>query len=479
MSFDSFLRKRHQKYYSDMPYEYYLRSLEGPARPGFDPVKVEGTGGEPMEPTEAMMGVTPMKGIEKFYPEIGGTVGGMVAGVTVGGMVAGVPGAAVGGAIGEAGREFAEGEDLSGEKILVEGGIQGLWEKGGRLAEKGITKLLSPSAGKILPETKEAVEHFGKYGGYISPAQQAEGKLIDLAEGVSEASITGGPRFFKFRENQAKAFEATADDLIERMGSSMDEFDVGVLFVEEIGKSDLAFRTQASAFYKNVDRLTAGAGVDLRPLKEFAEEQMEKALAREGIGGSAAGDMLTKKVVKLDDFISFEEADKLRSGFGAEISSFEGKKDAAAGVAKKYFGLTSESMENSAKALGDEAHAAWEKARTFYKEGKATFQSKYMRGLVGLMEDSRTRRGAEAIVGQIFKPGRESAIREVKRALKDKPQVWNNLNTFRNLYQARIKGNTECCRYWAKVAVTPKRGRSNANSVDTSIRSCWACSNGF
>jgi hypothetical protein len=368
MSFDLFLRKRHQKYYSDMPYEYYLRSLEGPARPGFDPVKVEGTGGEPMEPTEAMMGVVPTEGVEELYPEIGATVGGMTLGI---------PGAAFGGAVGELGREFVAGEDISPKKIVTEGGIQGGIEAVARGGTKVAGKILAPSAKNILPETKEAAEYFRGFGGEFSPAQAVEGKLIDLAEGVSEASMTGGPRFFKFREGQARAFKETAAELVDRIGTKMGDYEIGLVFADAVQKSDKVFRTQAGAFYKNVDSLTKGASVDITALQKFAEEKMGLAVARKGIGGSAAGDMLLKRVSSLgkkvvdgeivsSPFITFEEAAAIRSGFIDEVASFEGKRDKASGLAKRFLSLTHEAMEESAKNLGDEAFAAWEKARAFY-----------------------------------------------------------------------------------------------------------------
>jgi hypothetical protein len=426
--FDEFVHLFHQKFYPDMSFEDYSKKIEY-SGPGYEPVTVRGVGGEPMAPTEAMMGVVPTKGVEEVWPEIGATVGGMALGI---------PGAAAGGALGEAGREYVAGEGISPKKIVTEGGIQGGIEALARGGTKVLGKILAPSAGKISPETIEAAESFKRFGGELSPAQAVEGKLIDLAEGVSEASMTGGPKFFKFREGQARAFESMADDLAERVGTSLSDYEVGTLFADAIEKSDRVFRTQAKALYKNVDSLTSGAGVDLRPLKEFAGEQLETALTREGIGGSAAGDQLIKKVAKLGDFVSFEEASAIRSGLGEEISSFLGRKDKAAGISKKFFSMTNEAMEESAKNLGDEAFTAWKKANSFYKEGKSTFQSKFMRNLLGLVEDSASRRGAEAISSQIFKPGKETAIREVKRALKGKPNVWDKL---RGSYLSRVLHN--------------------------------------
>ena len=417
MSFDEFLKRYQTKNYPDMDFEDFSQRI-GYGGPGYEPVAVKGTSGPPMEPMEALTGTTPMPGIEKYYRDIGGSVGGIVGGV---------PGAALGGAAGEAARQYISGEELSPSKLITEGGIQGGLELAGVGTAKAVGKVLAPSSAHMLPETVEAGKAFERFGGSFSPAQAVEGKLIDMAEGVAEASMTGGPKYFRFREGQKAAYKSMAKNLTDRLGSSLEPREIGMLFVDAIEKSDKVFREQATALYKNVDRLTAEAGVDITPLKEFAHEKLLEVEARGGIGGSATGDQLIKRIEKLPSRMSFNEAASLRSGLGIEVSSFEGKRDAAAGIAKKLYGLTNDAMEVAAKDLGDEAYTAWKKASDFYKEGKATFQSEYIRGLTNIVEDRRSMKGAEAIASEIFKPGRETAIINVKRALRDKPHVWSEL----------------------------------------------------
>jgi len=71
---------------------------------------------------------------------------------------------------------------------------------------------------------------------------------------------------------------------------------------------------------------------------------------------------------------------------------------------------------------------AWNNARAFYKEGEAQFNNRLIRRMVKLADDTGT--GAEMIAPAIFKPGRVTSIRMVKRAMNADPVTWKKMQGF-------------------------------------------------
>jgi len=358
-------------------------------------------------------------------------------------------------------------------------GRQAAYEAGGRILVGGVQKALAPMAKKVIPGLTKVGQVLGEYmEPYIkrpgwfqkimktkpqgfTPAQQSDSWIVDTLEEVAEGSFTGGGNIRRFKDAQKRGFQAFVDDTAESMwkhvNAKLGKDEIGTIVGDTIEGNNAAFMSAAKALYKNVDDLTrgtikkvpvtekvttsildktgkpltrevtklveqevGGARVSLIPLKEFANNILKTAEKRQGIGATQAGDSLLKKVVSLNDTISFADAQAIRAGLIDEISTMSVTKDKAQGLAKKFLSLTDSSMEQAARNLTPVALDAWRTANKFYKHGKTTFANKFIRKLGQMAKDSPDR-----VSDIIFQPGRITQIQKVKNAV-DKG-TWESL----------------------------------------------------
>lgn len=324
---------------------------------------------------------------EKFKGEIpqmaGGTVGG-IAGAKAGAMAgakipAGHPvlkgaaiagGAAIGAGIGGMGGKGYQqyyrmtrpgSEPMTLGEIYTEQAIAGIEEAASELAGRTIVgvggKLLAPVRKRLLPGASKLSKHLLKRGAHLTPAQMTESRIIDTVEGMAEKSFFGGGKLQRLKTlMQPKAFTKYVDDIVEQVArgakTNLSPEEVGDLLLDTIEGKRLAFRTTAKAAYARVDRLSKGTKVSLAPLKEFARRTMKTAATRKGIGSTHAGDTLLKKVLQLDDLVTFKQAQSLRSALIDERSAMAVTRDKAIGLSKQFIRLTDDAMDTGAKSLG-------------------------------------------------------------------------------------------------------------------------------
>lgn len=383
---------------------------------------------------------------EKFKGELpqmaGGTAGGL-AGAKVGArfgplgaLAGGVIGAGVGGMGGKGYQQLyrmGKGEPMTIGDIYTEQAIAGIEEAASELAGRGIAKvggkLLAPVRKRLLPGASGLSKQLLKRGAHLTPAQMTESRIIDTIEGMAEKSFFGGGKLQRLKTlTQPKAFTKYVDDIVEQISrgvkTNLSPEDVGDLLLDTIEGKRVAFKATAKAAYARVDKLSKGTRVNLQPLKEFAKRSMRQAKIRKGIGSTQAGDTLLGKVLQLDDFVTFKQAQSLRSALLDERSAMAITRDKAIGLAKQFTRLTDDAMEAGANNFSDvsEAVNAWRIANKFYREGQEKFNKKIIKSLTKTLAEN-----PEVAVRKIFRPQASRQIKVIKD-LVDK-STWRQLKT--------------------------------------------------
>jgi len=396
---------------------------------------------------------------EKFKGEIpqmaGGTVGGIAgakAGAIAGAKIpAGHPllkgatiagGAAIGAGIGGMGGKGYQqyyrmtrpgAEPMTIGDIYTEQAIAGIEEAASELIGRGVAKvggkILAPVRKRLLPGASSLSKQLLKRGAHLTPAQMTESRIIDTIEGMAEKSFFGGGKLQRLKTlMQPKAFTKYVDDIVEQIAkgakTNLSPEDVGDLLLDTIEGKKLAFRTTAKAAYAKVDKLSKGTKVSLVSLKEFARKTMKTATTRKGIGSTQAGDTLLKKVLQLDDMVSFKQAQSLRSALLDERSAMAVTRDKAIGLSKQFIRLTDDAMDAGANNFSNvsEAVNAWRIANKFYREGQEKFNKKIIKSLSKSLAEN-----PEVAVKKIFRPQASRQIKVVKD-LVDK-STWQQLKT--------------------------------------------------
>jgi len=371
------------------------------------------------------------EGLRKELPElIGGAAGGIIG--ASGGPLTAIGMAGLGGAAGKSyqqiyqhliGSEKAPKTSSEATQAIGKAGLtQAAYEAGGRGIIGAGQKILAPAGKTIIPEAAEAGKILRQYGSHMTPAQKTESGLIDTIEEVAEGSFFGRGPIGKFRIGQREAFGKYIDDTVKSFASNLDARlspeEIGILYQEAFTAKNTVFKKAAETLYKKVDDATEGAVVSLAPLKEFANRALALAKQRKGIGATQSGDTLLKKVLELDDLVTFKEAQAIRSGLGDELSTMTVTKDKAMGLAKKFFGLTNEAMETGAKELSGDALETWKYADKFYKAGKERFSNKFIRRLTEISKER-----PEFVVNSIFRDKAVTQIRRVKKVVDNKTWI--------------------------------------------------------
>ena len=331
------------------------------------------------------------------------------------------------------------GKEMSLGEIYNEQAIDGIKsaaaEVTGRVGMKFIGKTLRPVAKKLVPGAKKVSREFLKRGAVLTPAQATESRILDTLESIAEGSFAGGGKLqWLKRITQPQALGSYVDDVSKQIGkgvrSNLSPEEVGDLIQSTISGKRTIFKSTAKAAYGKVDDLAKGVIVDLKPLKAYASGQLKKAATRKGIGSTQAGDALLKKVMMLDDTISFKNAQGLRSALLDEKGAMSITKDKALGLASKLIGLTDNVMESGGGKLAPEAKNAWRVANKFYRTGSERFNKKIIKNLVKTLDEN-----PEIAVKKIFRPNASRQIKAVKDLMT--PSSWRNVKSayFEDLLQ--------------------------------------------
>ena len=284
----------------------------------------------------------------------------MVGGATAG-AVAGPPGAAAGAATGigrallfrslgaglgaAAGSLAAEPLDPSEEPLkraAITGGTGAAGEAigvvGNRVLFGGVFR------GSITPEGHHALA-LGLRG---TPAQLTRSRALDIMENVAEASLLGGGKIGKARQEAVDA----AFDLVKEFHQTFPK------------AGELATESYTRLLY----RLIPDFAVDMTPVKELAAE-----VAAQSGQISPGARQLSTIILETGFTIPFEQAQRLRShflGVSRQITS-ELKPHEASSAARRLAGALDDVIETGATAKSPQALIRWRTANEFVKQTKA------------------------------------------------------------------------------------------------------------
>ena len=378
----------------------------------------------PEKKSSGVSGTWEEKSILDEVPELaGGMAGGILAAAKT--SPVGVLASGLGGAAGEAAKQLYQQATGSpdapqtgteaAKRIGISGATQAVGEGAGRLIGAGLSKIVAPFAKTFKSElagADDALKSAMKSKVGFTPAQKTDSHIVDVLENMAEQSFTGGGTMMNFRKLQQEGYTKITNSVLadfeKHAGGKATPEEVGIIFQNAKAAKNAVWKRLAGIKYSKVDQLAGGASVSLVSLKKEAQSVMDTASKRKGIGSTTAKDSLLKKVLELDDVVTFKEAQAIRAGLMDEISTMSATADVGKGLARKFVNLTDRSMEESAKKISPDAYKAWREANGFYRIYKETFGNDFMRSLDKIAQTS-----PEKVVGKIFQNGSVTQIRNV------------------------------------------------------------------
>ncbi len=274
--------------------------------------------------------------------------------------------------------------------------IEGLTgEMGGQAAGKAFSWALGPLRNRVTEAGRRLIDAVGYER--TRPSQATESWFLGFLENIAEGSITGGGRMQTARKATEAKLEDLAQGLVKEYGGFTDDFlkqvtrgndpeVVGYVLTKALKRNNELFHDAATALYKNVDKLSPGVQVDLRPLVDFAEHELFRRRALPPSVAGESGLKLLREV--LDTFgdvssVPFIQAQMLRSRLGmAKASPTDPGKDVYNALVDQLAIHTRKAMETAAKTLKPEAWNAYVEASRFYREKGAEFNNQVIRRLL-------------------------------------------------------------------------------------------------
>lgn len=371
--------------------------------------------------------------IKKLPTGVRGFTAGTLTGAGVG-SVAGLPGAAVGAVVGgltgaaidiAASLTAPDGqfEPQPHSPDVVSAAIEGAaGEAFGRTfgIPKAIGKRFFPTAnitqtGKLAKELDIP----------IPPVIGSSGLLPETLQNVADVSFISRRSMNKVTKDAGEELaRLTSREIDNIYAEAIPESVAGTLFKESLRTAERAFAKEAQDIYEVVlpklDKMSAN--VDIRPMKDFLEEQLggigaQDTLARVLRRTPEAGIVKPSVVTDVDlrDFIPFREARLLNSNIAADIRNNPMRSAAGfrEGVIK---GSLDEQMEAAANRAGmDDTYKAFDNARTIWRNKSEI----YDRTVVGdILKKKGKLKHPEFIGDVIWKPRNVSLVAEVKEGLK-------------------------------------------------------------
>jgi len=382
----------------------------GPRTPPPAPQTFERTG-----PQMAVEGLRRYSVLPTAGAIAGAPVGALAGGPTIIGVpLSGVAGAGAGAALGESaqvGLERAVGLSSGppAPRIAREGAFGMAGEGIGGAIFQGAKALAGPFVKKMTLKGYEALRELK---GQVLPAQVTESRILDILQNIAEGSMMGGGRMRDFKLGQDKVVEALVDNALTKYGGRTAPEAAGSAYATALEGAVDSFHAAGSRLYRVVDNLTQGAMVPTSGLQAFTAEELAK---RSAIPREVTGDSGLRLLKEFDDLaqdvvtttpassildasgnpvraatttsapkeITFEQANFLRGQLLQKIRMYsrEGD-DVARGIAEQLVKRLDGAMEQSANNLSPQAQQAWRQANTFWREGKAQFETKFLRGLI-------------------------------------------------------------------------------------------------
>lgn len=301
-------------------------------------------------------------------------------------------------------REIVEGYPKDAgdfaKDVALEGGKQAAFEGVGR----GISAVLgglyrsathAPPPGvqpsRDISENIIAREASQKYDLGLTAPEMAgstrRGTFGRAMQKLGDVSVFGMARTWRRQHNIAvKAADAFEGELY-RLGPPTTEFSSGTALQETFTRAKKSFDDATEANYAEARQLGEASvvTVDMRPVKREAQRMLQENTELRGEFDAAAkmpreAEETLKGILSAGDFLPFNLVDKMRSRLGKKIPAASDKSFVNPNPKQREVGSTAKHMrEYFFNALDSASNAdpvlkeAWNKARTYHKNGQALF----------------------------------------------------------------------------------------------------------
>jgi hypothetical protein len=341
---------------------------------------------------------------------------------------------------GELLRQKITGEEIDFRKAGKIASTDALLDFGtGTIVDK-IGRSIAPFRQSIIPEAQEFAEDFARVGRElgeevpfrITPAQLTESGTVDTFETIAESAPLGrgGVRSLKkvLIPEQFKRYTAFKQRELADGLAILDAKDLSPIIDDAIrgekGTLTIA-KIAARRNYAAVDALTKDARIDIRPLKKWAQKQLDESAK---IGGRKFGTSATKglnDILVSNDFLTYELGSELRSSYLSDVPALKFLKDKDATFMSVLAGKVDD-LITAPGTLTGEAEAMRNIANKFWRENFGTgivarqkvgkFQTKVIKDMIRAIDQ----REPDKLVGLVFKKGAREKIELTKEVLGKK-----------------------------------------------------------
>ena len=390
-------------------------------------------------------------------------LGGMAFGVASGGMslLPALGMTFLGGAGGEAYKDlynyFVNPEDAPKDfservgSLALAGGEEAALEGAGR----GLITIVGKGYHVIRPKLREGMKEmnrlFEQYGGKFTMAQQTSHFGWQVLDGLVRGSISGRGVMLGADQANDAALRRWRQDLSSMIATTaregMTDGQFGKLMFDTLEQGDGAFRSYTSNLYGSLDDLVKTETrevlverqlpsnivdergkalfetqvdrvveelrpVDVTPLKQEAADLLVRMENAANIPKSDFGGDLIDKTLKLDDALTFQTAQDVRSSFLQWARVAENGGDAKlAGSLNRFVTKITEAMDQAAKNQSPETFLKYQAIKREAKEGYEAFNDQF------IWKFLNDKISLEKFSDELFRPGNSELIPRFRKAL--------------------------------------------------------------
>jgi len=243
----------------------------------------------------------------------------------------------------------------------------------------GVKQVLAPLKGQLEPGAETAIAQLAEKGATGTPGQFVDNRVLDTLENIAEASFFGGQRVAKTRAGAAKAAIGLIDDFADDFSRVASRADQGEVLTSALNGAKSIHQRAVRAAYNTLDSaIPAGRKVvDIREVKAAAESKFRQKASQSIGNDKTALTGFLDDIAGREDFVTFAEADTIRSGF---LAISRASKDALPDTLRGAGGFLSRVMERrlriGANQLSPEIRGLWDEARALSRIGKEKFNGK-------------------------------------------------------------------------------------------------------
>jgi len=341
---------------------------------------------------------------------------------------------------------FMRSVEAGEEEAIAEMVGQAFFKVGSKVWQYGKTKLFTPTPSIELRLKQH--RRFESYGGSLNVAQVVDNNILHTLAGIVRNAPIGKETLFELDIKNQKALNNWGNNLINNFSKmakkEINEEGLARSVLSVLKDTDVLHRDISSLMYKQIDDVMKKAQVtqpvrykgdiivepatgkavmrntnqvvDMTILKDSFNKINEKYKHISDIGKGDAQGTLIDRIIKLPKYLSFEDAQSLRSNILAiqrNIGNEVGKTKAEAIVSQSVHDITG-AMRKAIDVYGDgKTLKLYEKASEFYRLGKQTTNKRFVRNLFTLMDAE----DLGAVGTALYKTNKPSDIRALKKIL--------------------------------------------------------------